>query len=212
MKYHTTQYKLSKNGEEKFFNSEKDACVFLGVVTCSVASCYRKGSLCKGWAIEKIRSSTHGETKTRLFKIWESMHERCERKTHKHYKDYGARGIFVCEEWKEYKPFRDWAMVHGYSEDLTIDRKDTNGEYSPDNCRWITMKKQQNNKRNNHFLTWNGETKTITEWSEATGIKKTTIKERLNLGWSVDKTLTTPVRQRTKGYRPSLKMDEEVSK
>ena len=72
-------------------------------------------------------------------------------------------------------------MVHGYSEDLTIDRKDTNGEYSPDNCRWITMKKQQNNKRNNHFLTWNGEIKTIIERSEATGIKKTTIKERLNL-------------------------------
>lgn len=72
-------------------------------------------------------------------------------------------------------------MAHGYSEDLIIDRKDTNGEYSPDNCRWITMKKQQNNKRNNHFLTWNGETKTIIERSEATGIKKTTIKERLNL-------------------------------
>ena len=81
--------------------------------------------------------------------------------------------------------------------------------YNPDNCKWSTMKEQQNNKRNNHRLTWNGETKTVTEWAEIVGIKKTTIKERLNAGWPVGKALTEPVRQRTRGYRPSAKMNLE---
>lgn len=207
MKQHTTQYKLIKGNEEIVFQSEADACVFLGVAKCSVASCYRRNALCKGWTIKKMGSTTHGETKTRLFKIWEAMHERCERNTHKHYKNYGARGICVCADWKEYKPFRDWAMSNGYADNLSIDRIDNDGNYKPKNCRWATTKEQQNNRRTNHRLTWRGETKTISEWSEATGLNKTTIKERINMGWTVEKALSTPVRRRTKGYRPSKTID-----
>lgn len=212
MIHYTTIYKLIKDGYEKIFQSEKEACQFLGVTQSTVASCYRRNSKCKGWTIERLGISSHGETHTRLYKIWEAMHERCERKSHKHYDNYGGRGISVCDEWEEYIPFRDWAIDNGYSDDLTLDRKNTDGNYSPDNCRWTNMKEQQNNKRNNRRLTWNGETKTIAEWSDIVGIKQTTIKERLKLGWSVEQALCTPVRKRTKGYRPSVvKMDGSVN-
>lgn len=139
----------------------------------------------------------HGCTNTRLFKIWSSMKERCYRAAHPHYKDYGGRGIAVCEEWKsDLLVFKNRAMVNGYADNLTIDRKDVNGDYSPDNCRWVTMKEQQNNKRSNHRVSLNGVSHTITEWAEITAIKKTTIKERLRCGWAEEKALTMPVRKR----------------
>ena len=198
MKHYTTIYKLYKDDVVKIFDSEKEACEFLGVKKCSVASCFRNKYKCKGWKIERVGISTHGETKTRLHKIWESMHERCYNKNHKYFGNYGGRGIYVCGEWSDYIHFRDWALNNGYAEDLTIDRKDVNGNYTPSNCRWITMKEQQNNKRTNRCISMNGETHTMSEWSEIIGIKKTTLKERLNSGWSVEKSLTTPVRKRAK--------------
>lgn len=210
MKHYTTKYILRKNNDVLEFMSEKDACEFLGVKKCSVASCYRCGTKCKGYTIERVGITTHHATKTRMYKIWQSMHERCEREKHEHYENYGGRGITVCEEWREFEPFRDWAVASGYSDKLSIDRINTDGNYCPENCRWVTMKEQQNNKRNNRRITYNGETHTITEWSEITGIKKTTIKERLNMSWSNEKTLTTPVRQRAIGYIPyKAKMDLE---
>lgn len=145
----------------------------------------------------------HGETKTRLHKIWGSMHERCERVKHPHYKDYGGRGIKVCDEWKEYLPFAEWARNNGYTDKLTIDRIDVNGNYEPSNCRWITMKEQHNNKRSNRIIEYRGQKYTLTQLAEKSGIKKTTLKERLNLGWSVEDAVSRPVRQRTRGYRPS---------
>lgn len=148
--------------------------------------------------------ATHGETKTRLFKIWSSMHERCEREKHPHFKDYGGRGVTVCDEWDEFIPFREWSLQNGYNDLLTIDRKNSDGNYEPSNCRWVTMKTQQNNKRNNHTIELNGEVHTISEWSEITGIGKTTIKERINMGWPIEDVLTKPVRKRTRGYRPSV--------
>lgn len=139
----------------------------------------------------------HGCTHTRLFKIWSGMMERCYRPAHPYYSDYGGRGITVCDEWKKnFLPFKNWADANGYADNLTLDRKDNNGNYEPSNCRWATVKEQQNNKRNNHRVTLDGVSRTITEWSEILGIKKTTIKERLKSGWSDEKALTTPVRKR----------------
>lgn len=129
------------------------------------------------------------------------MHSRCENQNHKYYAYYGGRGIRVCDEWNEYIPFRDWAIEAGYNDGLTIDRIEVNGNYNPENCRWATIREQQNNKRSNRLVQFNGASHTISEWSEIVGIKKTTIKERLNAGWSIEKVLTEPVRQRTKGYR-----------
>lgn len=150
----------------------------------------------------------HGETKTRLFKIWCGIHERCERIKHSYFKDYGGRGIKVCEEWSEYLPFAEWAKSSGYADNLSIDRIDVNGNYEPHNCRWVTEKEQHNNTRKNRIVEYMGKRYTLTQLAEEVGIKKTTLKERLNNGWSVDDAVNRPVRLRTKGWRMSADMRE----
>ena len=137
---------------------------------------------------------THGQYGTKLYWVWDSMLNRVNNPRHKYYANYGGRGITVCEEWqKSFASFYSWAVSNGYAEGLTLDRFDNNSGYNPCNCRWITHKQQQNNKRNNHFLTLNGDTHTIAEWGEITGIPHGSIRARLRNGWSVEKTLTTPL-------------------
>ena len=163
---------------------------------------------------EKCARYVHGEAKTRLHKIWESMIARCEYEKHPYYADYGGRGITVCDEWHSYIEFRDWAITHGYNDDLTIDRIKNEKGYDASNCRWATMREQQNNKRSNHIVYLGEIGHTISEWSEILGIGKTTIRMRLESGWSDENALTVPVRKRTRGYRPSAscgaKMDGGV--
>lgn len=133
----------------------------------------------------------HGDSHNRLYTIWCGIKGRCFNKNNDAYVNYGARGIKVCDEWTEsYDIFKDWALNNGYSDSLTIDRIDVNGDYTPLNCRWITMKKQCNNKRTNTFIEHNGESHTISEWSEITGIKAATIAYRLRHNWSIDKALS----------------------
>lgn len=147
---------------------------------------------CKSHELTNAAKITHGQSDSRVYGIWRAMRSRCYLPSVKEYKNYGGRGITVCDEWRnDFQAFYDWAMANGYAEDLTIERKDVNGNYEPSNCRWVTNKEQQNNKRNNHLLEYNGEIHTITEWSEITGIKKTTIERRINkYGWSIEKSLT----------------------
>ena len=140
----------------------------------------------------------HGESKTRLYNIWRSMLSRCMWENPYYYDRYGGRGISVCEKWMEYEPFRDWALSNGYSDNLSIDRIDVNGDYCPENCRWADRKVQGNNKRNNVYLEHNGEKKTIAQWADATGILPCTIWRRLKSGWSVEKALTVIDGRKTK--------------
>ena len=137
------------------------------------------------------------KTETRIYHIWNGMIGRCERQSYNAYDRYGKRGILVCEEWHDFEEFKSWAMKNGYAEDLTIDRVDPNGNYEPSNCRWVTMKDQQNNKLNNHVITFDGETKTVSQWAEALGIRTQTLFSRLKRHWDIEKALTAPVR----GYK-----------
>lgn len=129
--------------------------------------------------IVRGKAQTHGMTGTRLYNIWRGMHDRCRRKRNHAYKNYGGRGISVCDEWADFSVFRDWALTSGYRDNLTIDRIDTDGDYCPANCRWSTYKEQANNKRNNHLLTDGNETKTLTQWADSTGIKRGTLSTRV---------------------------------
>ena len=141
---------------------------------------------------------THGMTKTRLFNIWMSMKQRCYNANKQHYDCYGGRGITVCDEWKhDFQAFHDWAMKNGYSDDLTIDRINHDGNYEPSNCRWSSLKKQANNKRNNCLVEYKGQVYTIAELSDIYGIKYSCLYNRLHKGWDVEKALhTQPIKGR----------------
>lgn len=111
------------------------------------------------------------------------MRGRCFNKNNKNYKNYGYRGISICNDLVNKNGFANfvkWAMENGYKENLTIDRIDTNGNYSPENCRWVTYKENQNNRRNNRLIQCNGEVKTLSEWAEVCGITQTELKRRLD--------------------------------
>lgn len=203
---YTVSYYLVKDNETLKFDSESATCKFLGVSKCTVSGCYRRKCKCKGYEVIRGEGTTHNSTKTRLYKIWSGMHERCYREKHPHYKDYGGRGITICEEWNDFSRFKEWACQSGYSDALTLDRIDNNCNYEPYNCRCVTMKEQQNNRRSNHFLEYSGERHTITEWSEKTGIPKTTIRMRVQAGWGAEEALTKPIRLRKVGWRKSKKL------
>ena len=134
--------------------------------------------------------ATHRKRNTRLYEIWRSMRKRCGLDTVHNYNDYGGRGITVCPEWRDsFQNFYEWAMDNGYREDLSINRINNDGNYEPSNCTWSTQKEQANNRRSNHVVTVNGETHTVTEWAEITGISRRAIYGRLNRGWSPERAL-----------------------
>lgn len=114
----------------------------------------------------------HGKSNTRLYRIWSNMKDRCYNPNCRNYKHYGGRGIVMCDEWRhDFSAFYEWSMATGYDEtaprgQFTIERNDNNGPYSPDNCRWATIKEQENNKRSNRLVTINGVTKTLSQWCE----------------------------------------------
>lgn len=108
---------------------------------------------------------THNKSNTRLYRIWQNMKSRCYYKQNNRYKDYGERGIVVCDEWKNnFKSFYNWSIKNGYNENLTIDRLDVNGNYTPTNCRWATNEQQAKNKRSNRNFTYKGKTRCLAEW------------------------------------------------
>jgi hypothetical protein len=111
--------------------------------------------------------TTHGMTNTRPYYIWSSMRERCFNPNSQAYSNYGGRGITVCQEWKDdFMSFYNWAINNGYTDELSIDRIDVNGNYCPENCRWITMYEQQNNKRTSVMITYNGKTQNLKMWCD----------------------------------------------
>ena len=134
---------------------------------------------------------THGQSGTRLYRIWCAMIKRCENESAGGYENYGGRGISVCDTWRgSFEAFRDWSLSHGYSENLTIERNNVDGDYCPQNCRWATRNEQMNNTRRTRHFAFNGEVHTLRKWSEITGIPFTRLKGRLQRGWLIEKALT----------------------
>ena len=164
--------------------------------------CYRRE-----WAstIEVKHGGCRRGNRDRLYSVWNMMKQRCNDPNNKYYRNYGGRGISVCREWSEnYEAFRDWAVKNGYDPtaphgECTIDRIDNNGNYCPENCRFVSMKEQARNTRSNHLITFNGKTQPLKAWGEETGIYYLTIYQRLKSGWSVEEALTTePWRRRNR--------------
>lgn len=133
----------------------------------------------------------------RLYSIWKGMNKRCNNPNCKDYRWYGGKGIKVCEEWRDYLKFREWALEHGYIIGLTIDRIENDKGYEPSNCQWLTQsenaKKMQRNRKGKVILTHNGETHKLADWARLLHINESTLTYRLRRGWSVERALTEGV-------------------
>lgn len=127
--------------------------------------------------------------------IYSSMCQRCTNPNAHEYCNYGGRGVKVCDRWSGYYGFQNfYEDMGGIPEGMTLDRIDCDGDYSPENCRWATVLQQNNNRRNNKRLAYNGEDLTVAEWERKLGFNRGTLQRRIRDGWSVEKTLTTPSR------------------
>ena len=169
------------------------------VVTARLISGHSKSCGCINVDMAAVMNLSHGMSGTRVHKTWMSMHNRCRNKNNPAYKNYGGRGITVCKRWSEFENF--YEDMGKRPEGKTLERRDNDMGYCPDNCKWATRTEQNRNTRVNVRLTLDGVTRCIAEWSEVIGIKASTIEARVrDYGWSDEKALTTPLHNR---HRPA---------
>lgn len=141
----------------------------------------------------------HGMSDTRIYHIWKMMKSRCNNANSQNYKHYGGRGISVCKEWdgsNGFWSFYNWSIQNGYTDELSIDRIDNDGNYCPENCRWTTLSEQAKNKRprkNRLTLTYKGKTMSVNEWAEHLGIDRHVIYQRIKKGWTIEEIVETPL-------------------
>lgn len=142
----------------------------------------------------------HGLSETKLYGIRKGMLHRCYNPTNKSFKTYGGKGIGVCNDWR-YNPssFLEWAEENKYKEGMSLDRLDNEGDYCPENCRFIPISEQSYNRKTNNNITFRGETRNITEWAKHLKIPRSTLSKRIHkFKWSIERAFTTPVKQRRK--------------
>lgn len=148
-----------------------------------------------GCRLKKIHNGTHKMSKTKIYREWAAIKARCYTTTTRTYRDYGGRGIKMCEEWKNsFEAFMSWAYANGYSDKLTIERIDYNGDYSPENCKWIPFNKQQGNRRICYSIEYNGKIKNLADWCRDLDLNYNLVHNRIyKLGWSFEKAIQEPV-------------------
>lgn len=162
---------------------------------CLNAHNLRTGNTRSCGCLAKDTYKYHGKSKqngkeARIHLIWRWIKRRCYNPKDSAYKLYGGRGIKVCAEWvDDFNAFYEWAMCNGYTDNLTLDRIDNNIGYYPNNCRWVTMKEQQRNRRNNVLITYKGVTKNLSAWAEMANIQAQLLSKRLKYGWSIEDAL-----------------------
>jgi len=165
-----------------------------GTVKIAVRKYLRNGDTqsCGCLHKERVRSvfRKHGDTGSRLYRIWKGMRTRTMNPNRSQAKDYLLRGIAICDEWSDYNAFKNWAMSNGYADGLTIDRIDNDGPYSPGNCRWATHKEQCRNKRNTHVFNYGGkEYKTIKDLCLALRLPYRRTWNRIRRGWPLEEAI-----------------------
>ena len=169
------------------------------VVLRSLLSGNTKSCGCYNKELKAQRNIKHGDSfrgkRSRLHRIWLDMRRRCSNKNRKDAKNYASKGIKVCSEWDDFSTFKKWALENGYRDDLTIERKDNNKDYCPENCSWISKSEQSKNRTTNHYITYNNETKTLTDWAKELGMSRSTLSNRLRKGWSIEKAFNTEIKR-----------------
>lgn len=158
---------------------------------CSLTNGTSKSCGCLAKELSSLRNSTHGMSGSRELSVWRDMMHRCKDLKNK---DYGGRGIAVCDRWMKFENF--FEDMGSRPKGTQIDRIDNDGNYEPSNCKWSTPKENSNNKRDNWLYTFNGETKTLAQWGRPLGLSRRLISGRLNNGWPFKKAITEPVKIR----------------
>lgn len=149
---------------------------------------------CHNSKISSKNNSTHHDSKTRLYNIWCSMKGRCNNSNNDAYSNYGGRGIKVCDEWNDsFESFKEWANSSGYTDKLTIDRIDNDGNYCPENCKWSTYSEQANNRRSSNIIYIGLSKGTLSQWLKIYSMSHGVFYSRINAGWTVESAITTPV-------------------
>lgn len=162
---------------------ERNHLITLHTKSCG---CYKIG-------MHTNRLTKHNKRYTKIYNVWSGIKRRCYNPHQKSYKNYGGRGIIMCDEWlKNFQTFYNWAINNGYEEGLTIDRINNNGNYEPSNCRWVRSQDQTKNLRTNHYITYNNETHCLSKWAEIYNIPKNVMYTRVSLGWDFEKIISTP--------------------
>jgi hypothetical protein len=154
---------------------------------------------CVLWVLPQRDGDQHGKSHERIYSTWSGMTARCQNPKDPAYKNYGGRGISVCSEWQDFEAFREWALQNGYQDDLTIERKDVNGNYCPENCCFIPKAEQSKNRRNTFKITAWGETKTGAEWLQDPRCNVSSmdgLKMRILRKMPPEKAISTPPRNR----------------
>lgn len=184
---------------ERIANNSRGTATFLCKCDCgnyhtSSGMCLRQGKVKSCGCLNREKDKRHGMSKTPEFKTWQSIWQRCTNTKDANYKKYGAKGITVTDDWKTFEAFF-FDMGNRPSPQHSIDRINNHQGYSKLNCRWATFSEQNRNKSDNRLLTMNGDTKSLAEWCEITGIPRHCLTGRLRRGWTEEKTLTYPYQQ-----------------
>lgn len=163
-----------------------------GGITRVQTSNLKRGRVKSCGCLSRKGNPTHHLRHTKLYSKYAGILRRCYNKNEKCYKNYGGRGISVCDEWlSSFVSFYEWAINNGYQEGLSIDRIDNNGDYCPENCRWVDNKTQANNRRSNRLYTMNGETKNLSQWCKQYGMEYTVVRNRIvKHGWPFEEAIT----------------------
>ena len=195
--------KLKDHSKSKIWECLCECGIFCEVKETYLKSGYAKSCGCLKNELNKKGNPKHNLNNSRIYKIYYSMKQRCYLKTHMYYKNYGGRGITVCDEWlgdNGFVNFYEWSMENGYNNNLTIDRIDNNGKYEPNNCRWTTKKHQQNNTRKTKIYNYKGENLTTTEICEKYNINKSTFNHRIAKYGDVNIAIEKPINSSKKRY------------
>lgn len=191
---------LSFQGRNKGYDSLWECKCDCGNIKIVRGGVLKNGHTQSCGCLKKINTAkaktTHGliANNYKLYKVWIGMKQRCYNPRSHSYKDYGLRGIKLCETWEHsFENFHYWSMANGYEEGLTIERENVNGDYEATNCSWIPKAKQSGNRRNSIIITFKNQTKTTSQWSEITNIPTAVLTQRVRRGWSSYKTLTTKI-------------------